>query len=93
MPEGIDRKITKREKTQDKKTAAPSGVASESDPNDHDRAKWAQAIDQPGIQNSANMQAQFSAINEQMRVIIARLERMKGEAPPDYVSSYTGLGL
>ena len=35
------------------------------------------------------MQAQLSVISEQMQAIVARLERVEAENPPDYVSSYT----
>ncbi|KAL0057459.1 hypothetical protein AAF712_015898, partial [Marasmius tenuissimus] len=52
-------------------------------------AEQAQVIKELGVQTPPNTQAQLSAINEQMRVIMEQLQRVEGEAPPDYVSSYT----
>ncbi|KAL0070334.1 hypothetical protein AAF712_002522 [Marasmius tenuissimus] len=90
-PESANVSITKPEKTgrEDEIQSPPSGVASEPDPDNINWAERTQSIENPGIQTATNMQAQFSAINEQMRAIMARLERVEGEAPPEYVSSYT----
>ncbi|KAJ8093751.1 hypothetical protein PM082_009611 [Marasmius tenuissimus] len=90
-PQSANVSITKPEKTgqEDEIQLPPSGVASEPEPDNINWAERAQSIENPGTQTATNMQAQFSAINEQMRAIMARLERVEGEAPPEYVSSYT----